>query len=254
MIHYRNGEHHSGGVVLDPAQPAFRYGAGFFETLYHDGSRALHLEAHLDRLFHSLRDCDVAYEAVDFERVIGQVVERNGLAGRPARVNIFYPVEGPTARPVVLAAPHEPRPDRMYRLCRCRDHHLSSLNAMKTTSYLFFHLALKRARARGFDDAALTDFDGNLLETTTGALLLAGEDGFVEMDTPYRLPSIALGLARTVLDARPAVVNVDDLPRYSHAYVLNSLVGMRPVVAIGETAFVPDESACRRVTGLVLGG
>ncbi|MEF2229830.1 MAG: aminotransferase class IV [Pseudodesulfovibrio sp.] len=253
MLHYRNGGFRSGGVNLDPAQPAFRYGAGFFETLYYNGSGVCHLERHLDRLFHGLRAFDIGYESVDFPGVVGEVLERNGLTGRPARVNIFYPIEEGGARPVVLAAPHDPQPRKTYRLCRCTDHHVSTLNGMKTTSYMFFHLALKRARDEGYDDVALTDFDGGLLETATGALLLAEGDGFVEMETPFRLPSIALDLARTVLAISPRPVNVADLSRFRHAYVLNSLVGMRPVVAIGEYAFAPDESACGRVVPLVLG-
>jgi len=254
MQHYRNRGFHDGGVTLDPTQPAFRYGAGFFETFYYNGSAVCHPERHLDRLFHGLRACGIRYESVDFPALADELLERNDLVGRPARINLFYLLEGDLARPVVMAVPHEPQPDRTYRLCRCADHHVSSLNAMKTTSYMFFHLALQRAREEGYDDAALTDLDGNLLETTTGALLLAGEGGFVETATPFRLPSIALDLARTVLDIAPRTVNVEDLSRFRHAYILNSMVGMRPVVAIGEYAFAPDEAACRRVSPLVLGG
>ncbi len=252
MIHYHKGKYSPEGVVLDPSQPAFRYGAGFFETVYFNGSRVCHLDLHLDRLFHALRAYNIRHEAVNFPVVINQLLDRNGLTARPARINIFYPMEEPEARPVILAVPHEAKPYKAYRLCRCKDHHLSSLNEHKTTSYMFFHLAMKQARARGFDDAALTDFDNNLLEATTGALLLAGEKGLIEPATPYKLPSIALKLARTVLDIAARPVNVDDLPHFNHAYILNSIVGMRPVVAIGETAFVPDGEACRKVTELVL--
>ena len=252
MIHFCKGRYSPEGVTLDPAQPAFRYGAGFFETVCYNGSRVCHLDLHLDRLFHALRAYDIPHAGEDFPAVIDQILDRNGLTGRPARINIFYPVEEPEARAVVLAAPYEAKPYKAYRLCRCSDHHVSSLNCHKTTSYMFFHLAMKQARARGFDDAALTDFGEHLLESTTGALLFAGEEGFVEPATDAKLPSVALGLARTVLDVTARPVNVDHLPHFRHAYLLNSMIGMRPVVAIGETAFVPDEEACRKVTELVL--
>lgn len=252
MIHFYKGKYCFEGVMLDPSQPGFRYGVGFFETICYNGSRVCHLDLHLDRLFHALRAYEIPHAGENFPEIIDQLLNRNGLAGKPARINIFYPVEEPEARAVVTAVPFEAKPYKAYRMCRCKDHHISTLNGHKTTSYMFFHLAMKQARARGFDDAALTDFDGGLLESTTGALLFSGEEGFVEPQTDWKLPSVALGLARTVLDVTARPVTVDDLPHYRHAYILNSMVGMRPVVAIGETAFVPDEEACRKVSGLVL--
>ncbi|QJB55995.1 aminotransferase class IV [Pseudodesulfovibrio sp. zrk46] len=252
MIHYYQGKYSHEGVALNPAAPAFRYGTGFFETIYYNGTKLCHLDRHLDRLLHSLRAYRIDHETIDFTEVIMQVINRNGLEGNPARINIFYPVEEPTAQPVILAAPYEPAPYKAYRLCICNDKHVSTLNAQKTTSYMFFHLALKQAKARGFDDAALFDFDNNLLEATTGAIVLRKNGNFVELDTEYKLPSTTLQLAKTVLDIQPESVNYDDLPQYRHAYLLNTLIGMRPIVAIGETAFVPDEEACRDVTELVL--
>lgn len=252
MIHYFMGRYSRDDIPLAPSAPGFRYGAGFFETICYNGRKACHLDLHLDRLLHSLRAYNIPYESVDFTEVIHQVVHRNGLEGEFARVNIVYPVQEPEAHPVILAAPFERKPYKAYRLCLCDDHHVSTLNAQKSTSYMFFHLAWKQAKARGFDDAALFDFDNNLLECTTGAILLRKGRNFYEMDTPYKLPSTTLKLAKQVLDIAPAVVNHDAMEQYSHAYILNSLIGMRPIVAIGETAFVPDEDECRAVTDLVL--
>lgn len=253
MIHYHDNGYTLEGVRMDPSSPAFRYGAGFFETLYYNGREVCHLERHLDRVLSSLRDYDVPYTTVDFEEVIAQVLNRNGLTGQTARVNIFYPIEAEVASPVVTAAPHDPKPYKAYRLCICEDHHISTLNGQKTMSYMFFHLALRRARARGFDDAALFDLEDNLLEATTGALVFKKDRQFVCVDSPYRLPSTALALATEVLDIIPVRMPLDVLPTFRHAYILNSIIGMRPVVAIGETAFVPDDDACKRVMEAVLG-
>lgn len=252
MIHYFKDEYSREGVCLDPSAPAFRYGAGFFETIYYNGHKLCHLDMHLDRLLHSLRAYRVDYESVDFEPIIHQVINRNGLVGETARINIFYPIETEGAHPVVLAVRHEPAPYKAYRLCICNDRHVSSLNAQKTTSYMFFHLAIKQARARGFDDAALIDFDNNLLEATTGALILEKDGDFFQMDSPYRLPSTALAVAETIIEVLPKTISLDELGAYRHAYILNSIIGMRPVVAIGETAFIPDEDVCRKVTEAVI--
>lgn len=254
MIHFANNTLSDNAVALDPASPGFRYGAGFFETIYFNGRSLCHLDLHLDRLLGSLRVHDIPYQAVDFEEVIHSVLAANGLDAAPARVNIVYPAGTDTAQPVILAAPYEPKPYKAYRLCVCEEHHVSSLNAHKTTSYMFFHLAFRQARARGFDDAALFDFDNHLLEATTGALLLRKNGAYYQTHTPYKLPSTALALAGSVLDIVSKPVSLNDLEQYRNAYILNSLVGMRPVVAIGETAFVPDEAGCEAASRVILGG
>lgn len=252
MIHFADGTLNSGPVALDPASPGFRYGAGFFETLYYNGSRLCYLDAHLDRLLGSLRAHGIPYQGVDFEAVIDSVLAANRLDTSPARVNIVYPVGADEARPVILAAPHEPHPYKAYRLCICEERHVSTLNAHKTTSYMFFNLALRQARARGFDDAALFDFDDRILESTTGALLFKKNGEYFQPHTRYKLPSTALALAGTVLPILSKPISLGDLEQYRHAYILNSLIGMRPVVAIGETAFIPDEAACEAPTRLIL--
>jgi 4-amino-4-deoxychorismate lyase len=253
MIHYHNNGYTLEPVRLEPTAPAFRYGAGFFETIYYNGSEIRHLDRHLDRIFHSLRAFDVEYETVDFEEVIGQVLNRNGLVGQTARVTVFYPMEDRGASPVITATPHDPKPYKAYRLCVCEDRHISTLSAHKTTNYMFFHLALRRATSRGFDDAALFDLDDNLLEATTGALVLKKEGTFVTVDSPHILPSTTLELARKEFDILPVRLPLEDLPSFRHAYILNSVIGMRPVVAIGETAFIPDDETCSAVMDKVLG-
>ncbi|NDV19941.1 aminotransferase IV [Pseudodesulfovibrio sp. JC047] len=253
MIHFYKNEYTLGPVKLDPTMPAFRYGAGFFETLYYNGQNVCHLDLHLDRVFHSLRSFDIPYETVDFKTIIEQVINRNGLTGQTARINIFYPMGTDSASPVITAAPHTPKPYKAYRLCVCNDHHISTLNNHKTTNYMFFHLAMRQAKARGFDDAALFDFRENLLEATTGALIFKKDTSFVTTKSPHKLQSTALSIAMNTLDILPERISMESLDSYRSAYILNSIVGMRPVVAIGETAFVPDDDTCQTVMKAVIG-
>ncbi|EGB15504.1 aminotransferase class IV [Pseudodesulfovibrio mercurii] len=253
MIHYKDGGYGLEGVRLDPAGGAFRFGAGLWETVYYNGRELCHLDRHLDRLLHGLRSYGLEYATVDFPAVAGQVLNRNGLEGRPARVDIVYPVDGRAASPVLTAEAVEPKPYKAFRLCVCEDRHVSALNAVRTTNGMFRFLALRQATARGFDDAALFDLGGNVLEAAGGALVFEKQGQFVCVDSPYCAPSVALDLARTVLDILPVRVPSADLESFRHAYLLNSLIGMRPVVAVGETAFVPDDAACDRVSPLILG-
>jgi 4-amino-4-deoxychorismate lyase len=253
VIHYKDGGYHLEGVRLNPEGSAFRFGAGLLETVYYNGRDLCHLGRHLDRLLHGLRAYGLAYTTVDFSQVAGQVLNRNGLEGGPARVDIVYPVEGGVASPVILAEAVEHKPYKAFRLCLCEDRHVSALSGHKTTNGMFAFLAQHRAMVRGFDGATLFDLDDNVLESTAGALVFEKQGQFVCVDSPYRLPSIALDLARTVLDILPVRVPLSELPSFRHAYLLNSLIGMRPVVAVGETAFVPDDAACGKVSPLVLG-
>lgn len=254
MIYYASGKLLKGPMPFDPTVPGFRYGAGFFETVYYNGDALCHLDLHLDRLLGSLRVHGMPHHAVNFEKIIHTVLERNSLGDSPARVNIIYPAANVESLPVILASPYESQPYKAYRLCVCEDRHVSTLNAHKTTSYMFFHLAWQQAKARGFDDAALFDFDNHLLEATTGAILLKKNGDYVQTLTPYKLPSTALALAGNVIDIVSKPIGLDSLDEYRHAYLLNSLIGMRPIVALGETAFVPDEEPCEAVTKFILGG
>lgn len=254
MIHFAGGKLTESPIPLSPTAPGFRYGAGYFETLYYNGRDVCHLELHLDRLLGSLRSHGFAYRAIDFAAVINQVIKANGLTGTTARINIVYPVTTPEAMPVILAAPYEPSPYKAYRLCICEDRHVSTLNAHKTNSYMFFHLALRLAKANGFDDAALFDFDDHLLEAATGAILLSKNGDFFQTLTPYKLPSTAQSLAGEKIHIQSKPIGMNNLHEYRHAYLLNSLIGMRPIVAIGETAFVPDEGECEEITKYILGG
>lgn len=254
MIYFAHGKFAHGPMAVDPASPGFRYGVGFFETLYYNGSQLCHLGLHLDRLIDSLRAHNIPYQAADFEQIITDVLARNSLEASPARVNIVYSAERNEAHPIVMAAPYDPQPQKTYRLSICEEHHVSSLNAHKSNSYLFFHLARQRALSRGFDDAALFDLGDNLLESTCGAILLKKDGAFFQTRTPYKLPSTALALAETILDIDSKAISLNELGSYDHAYLLNSLIGMRPIIALGETAFAEDWRPCEAVSKVVLAG
>lgn len=252
MIHYYKNRYHEGDVFLSPASPAFRFGTGFFETILYNGKKVCHFDRHSARIHSSLDHFCIPYEPVPFEEIIPLLLEKNNLTGRSARINIFYPVAGSITTPVVTAAPYERITDRVYRLAYSPDHHISSLNAHKTMAYMFFNLAHARAIAEGFDDALLTDLNGHVLETTTAALLFKKDGKFLEPNTPHKLPSIALELARSHIEVESQHIGFEMLSGMEHVYALNSLVGMRPVVGIGgEAEFEPDEKPCREITRLI---
>lgn len=256
MIHWRGGGLHEGGVRLDIGSPAFRYGAGLFETILWNGRGPSRLDAHLARLRASLAHFGLVAEPVDYPAVIAEVVRANGLAGRQARVNIIAPLEDEDAAiaPLVTAAPFDPpAPDRTYSLRLAPPATLGSLALHKSMNYMLCYLERRAARALGQDDAVLTQPGGIVVEATTAALLFGDGDCFCTPTGGCRLPSTTLAAVRDILPVRDCTVRAGELRSFRHAYLLNSLLGMRPVSVIGSHAFTPDFATCERCNPVLLG-
>ncbi|WP_421901073.1 aminotransferase class IV [Maridesulfovibrio sp.] len=240
MIYFRNGELLEDEVRLDFAQPAFRTGYGFFETLCWNGSKICHLDLHLQRARKSLAEFNVAEESLDYETVIREVVKANGLENEFARVNIFFPVEQGLTLPIVCAIPFEYVPHRSWTLRPNQHIFLTPLMAHKSTNRMDYLNAWKTAQADGFDDALLQDFAGNVLESSFASLLFRVGDAFFEPQTDFKLPGTAQIVAARHIEIDGAEINLSQIEQFDHAYALNSLGGMIPVTAIGEVIFEPD--------------
>ncbi|MDY7001019.1 MAG: aminotransferase class IV [Thermodesulfobacteriota bacterium] len=254
MIYYYKDALHSGRISLEIQGPAFRFGLGFFETLFFNGKEVRLLDAHLKRLFASLDAYQIPYHAPDFEGLIPLVLKKNSLERGFARVNIYYPVdkEGVPAEPVVAAFPYSPKPDKTYALeISPRPFH-SPLGAHKSMNYMYYHLERAAALRNGFDDALITDPRGRLLETSTASLLFYDHESFVSPASENKLPGTAEAMAASMLTPKARPLGVQDLPSFKHAYVLNSLIGMKPVTRIGDLEFKPDAEPCEAVSRQVL--
>lgn len=249
IVHFK-GAFREGPVPLDPWAPALRFGLGAFETLFYSGRVLCRLEAHLERLGRALDALGLVPEPQDHRAVLTEVLRRNGLEGRAARVNLFCleEAEGAQAPFLSMAAPYDPEPAPPLRLRPCPDHHESWLCGHKTMNHAPFILARRRAQALGFDDALLLDRDGLVLETATAAVVLARNGRLAAPASLHRLPSLALAAAREVLEIAEASVRLEDLAAADHVYVCNSLLGMRPVAAVGNREYPPDEKTCALAT------
>lgn len=252
IVHFK-GRFREGPLCLDPGAPGLRFGLGAFETLLHNGRALCRLEAHLERLGRALQSLGLVPEPQDHRAVLAEVVRRNGLEGRAAKVNLFCleEAEGAPALFLSTAAPHDPAPLPPLRLRPCPDFHESWLCGHKTINHAPFILARRRARALGFDDALLLDRAGLVLETATAAVVLARDGRLLTPASSLRLPSLALAAAREVLDIAAQPVRLEDLAVADHVYVCNSLMGMRPVAAIGDWEFPPDEGVCAEATRFI---
>lgn len=256
MIHWRGGALRKGGVRLDVGSPAFRYGIGFFETILWNGHGPSRLDAHLARMQASLAHFGLAAEQVDYAAVIAEVVHANGLSGRQARVNIMASLEKEDAAlaPLVAAVPFDPpAPDRAYSLRLAPPAMPGALALHKSMNYMQCYLERRAARAQSRDDTVLTLPGGMVTEATTAALLFGDGRSFCTPADGCRLPSTTLAAVRHMLPVSDRTVRVGDLHTHRHAYLLNSLLGMRPVSHIGPHALVPDFATCERCNPVLLG-
>lgn len=240
MIYYRKGKLCREEVGLDLSQPAFRTGYGFFETLCWNGRIVCHLDLHLKRARKSLDEFGIIEEAVDYHEAISEVITANKLSDRFGRVNIFFPVEQGRTFPVICAVPFDYITMREWRLYQSKDVFLTSLMQHKSMNRMAYLNAWREATDKGFDDALLTDFDGNVLESSFASLLFRKGSAFFEPQTDYKLPGTAQEIASNHISIEPAVINIADVGEFEHVYALNSLGGMIPVTAIGNVEFEAD--------------
>lgn len=255
MIYYRQGELHDGGVRQDIASPAFRFGVGLFETLLYNGTSLCRLQSHLTRAEDGLEYFGFLPEETDYEAAIFRVLEANGLAHTSARVNIFFPVddEGGNVSPVITAAQYQPQPEKTYRLTLASVSVQHPYFAHKSMNYMFHWMERRAARLQGFDDAVLTQQGGVLLETTSAALVFSDGVNFCVPSSMDKLESTALEAAREVLTIHGCTVRAHTAGTFKHAYVLNSLIGMRPVTSLNGVLYEADEISCKNVTAVICG-
>ncbi len=252
MIYFRKGKLTEELIGLDLAQPAFRTGYGFFETIAWNGNKICHLDLHLARARKSLAQFNLIEEAIDYRKAILDVVEANKLENEFARVNIFFPAERRRTFPIVSAVPFEYISDRVWSLKPNTDIFLSSLMQHKTMNRMSYLNAWQDAVDSGFDDALLLDFEGNILESSFASLLFQEGDRFIEPQTEYKLPGTAQFIAAKHILIESEPVQLASINQYDHVYALNSLGGMIPISAIGEAKFKTNHTVSDKLSNYIL--
>lgn len=259
MIAWHQGLYIEDRVALHLAGGAFRCGLGVFETILARGGAPLGLGRHLARLAVSLDALGIAHQGLNLEETHGHIVEvvrRNGL--ETARVNIFRYQDQPEspAATLITAAPYAVVSRAARRLTVYPQVQASYLSAHKTMANLHPRLAWEYARQRGFDDAVLAGPSAAggqagkpsmVLECATAALLFSDGQRFFTPATPFKLPSLALEAACGVLPVQECSIVLGDLGRFRHAYALNSLIGIQPVLQIDDVTYDEDFAACAAV-------
>jgi branched-subunit amino acid aminotransferase/4-amino-4-deoxychorismate lyase len=226
------------GLGVSPLNGGFMLGHGLFETIKVAAGKPLFLNDHFARMDRAARALGLAFSGG--EPLAGRcraVVKANKLGQGNLKVVLFAD-EGRASELIVARPNAYGREDyeRGFRLrTRVEDRSPSGLQRFKTLNYLANILALRGAKAAGFDDALFLSTSNLVLE---GAIttVFAVERGSV-VTPPLSLgllPGVARGNVFNLLGegAREESLTRERLLAADEVFVTNALLGVMPVSRI----------------------
>lgn len=243
---------------VDPSAPALSVGElstqrgdGIFESIGVIDGHPQETQAHLDRLAHSARLCDLpephleqwraaialAAQACEPGESVIKLILSRGVEHGPA------PTAWVTAAPAADNSAVRRNGVRVVTLDRGIDSGAADraawlLLGAKTLSYAVNMAAIREAKRRGADDALFVSSDGIVLEAPTASIVLRFGDDFV---TPAPGAGILHGttqlsafewIASQGFEASYRTVRVEELRTADAAWLLSSVRLAAPIVAI----------------------
>ena len=246
-----------------------QYGFGFFETIRSLAGRQALLGDHLARFHRSWKELfRLPGPDVDWQAVIKQVLEANGLGNSSARLKIMAAF-GTRHRPpfdynlVVSAKPYVHRLKALgvagldlvtYPLAR-----QSPLAAHKSLNYLYYHKAGDWARKQGGHEALVLNPDGTVSETNTANLLLVYGNTLIRPISTAALPGVMTACVTRLLagrgyDIQQKTVRHRDLRSAEGVFLTNALMGLVPVASLdGDQLAEKDTLPWRRINNEIIG-
>jgi branched-chain amino acid aminotransferase len=237
-------------AAIDPADRGFLLGDGLCETLRAYGGQVPWLDRHLDRLAAGAAVLAIPLPALDLTAAVAETLGANGLDAADAALRITL-TRGPGPRG--LLPPAKPRPTLMIAahplqspadapvrtmIAATRRNEHSPLANLKSLNYLDNVLARREAAAAGADDGLLLNTAGRLASASAGNLFLVRQRTLL---TPPLSEGVLPGITRAVvlelapdlgLTAVATPLEPDQLDQAHEAFVTNSLIELRPLVAV----------------------
>ena len=245
-IVYRNGRPVSASISI--FDPIVGRGDGCFEAFCSYQGRPFGLAEHLARLTRSAEAMGIPLPPVPY---IGEWARRAAAEQGDGIVRIYASPgteeDGPGLYVMAMPLPEFPAEYRLLPVSA--PWHPGGadweLAGVKSLSYAPNMAAARAAEAAGFDDAVLISREGAVLEGPTLSVLWA-VDGVVET------PSLDLGILASVtrgialfharendIEVREGRFPLERLAEASEVAVLSSVREVKPVLAVGDTAFEP---------------
>lgn len=265
-------------TMVDAAAPALSVGElstqrgdGVFESIGVVDSHAQEVVAHLERLAHSARLCDLPVPHQEqWRQAIAVAAAECGEGEWVIKLILSRGVEhGPTPTAWVTASAASDftaaRVDgiRVVTLDRGYDLHVAErapwlLLGAKTLSYAVNMAALREAHRREADDAIFLSSDGFVLEAPTASLILRVGDRFV---TPAPNGGILHGttqlsvyehLSERGFEVGYAEIPAADLPKADAAWLVSSVRLAAPITAADDAALPVDHALTAELNAYLL--
>jgi branched-subunit amino acid aminotransferase/4-amino-4-deoxychorismate lyase len=256
---WTDGEWHLAEDAGHPLQSkALFYGAGCFETLLLRSGCLLHPDLHRERMERGLAWMGVPdLQMPDLKGafgLLGEVARTSGMSDSTGSYRIQASLLGgrgygdmksvPVQLTMTTSTVHEPRPAVRLTIVRTRTVPSGCRPAdLKLSNTLHYMKAKQEAGELGYDDSILLSCRGNLAETSI-ANLFWRSGGIVYTPSPdcHILPGIMRSVVWKCLDKMGVPVVEGQfrprrLERAEEVWVTNSLVGIQPVEAVGDTLY-----------------
>jgi 4-amino-4-deoxychorismate lyase len=251
-VHWVNGKKGGG---ISPLDRGLRYGDGLFETVLITNGGAILWGRHLQRLLRGCESLALNVDSRSIEAHFFQFLAQLSDADRVSAIARITVSRGPGAhgyRPQRTTEPtfivsfdkHVYVASESLRLCRCKvaavNH--SGLAGIKHLNRLANVLAAGELEDGGHDEGVMCLDDGSVISGVMSNLFIV-KDGCL-LTPKLSLAGVA-GTARSlVIDVLAPELNVTcdettlsyhDLLQADEIFMCNSVMGIRPVAALGET-------------------
>jgi branched-chain amino acid aminotransferase len=250
---------------MDPADRAFKYGDGLFETILLHENQPLNFSAHMARLLHGAAVLGLDHDPAQWKRTFEEAIATLAVEGarswgrlrlqvwRHSLGNYGPDEDGVHACLEWHALEGDPwQQANAQRLGVCHDAPVvqSALSSLKSCSALAYVYAARQARRAGFDDALLRNsVDGGIAEASAANVFLVRGPHLI---TPHLrsgcLPGtvreeVLAAVQRLGLELRMQRIDLLDLAEADEIFLTNAIRGLVPVASVEGSAFTPKGHA-----------
>ena len=218
--------------------PGFQFGAGFFTTMKYDNGKFHFLHEHITRLENSLKTYGYNISPVNYEKVLWELVERNGL--KSARIKIIF-FEGDGRELSIYIELCELKIEKNPKRLLIAEHRRGNNPIYNHKSLNFFENIYyhRQALKIGYSDFLFLDFNDNILETCYSNIFFIKDNLII---TPQASLPILDGIIRQNLLNNPMPgysieernIKVEDISQFTGCFTTNSI---QEIVDVREIKF-----------------
>ncbi|MCC5946666.1 MAG: aminotransferase class IV [Bernardetiaceae bacterium] len=229
--------------ILDISNRAFRYGDGFFETVYYSKGIMPLWSFHVSRIESSLQILDMGSLQEDLLLEINKLIPKIAKTYRirltfVRRAGGFYAPTQQAYDFLIEASVHEDSlwelSTKTYNFGICEGVRLVADNysGLKRTAALPYVMAAHQAQREGWDEVLLRNSEGRLCEASRGNIFYLDKNN--TWHTPPLSEACVAGVCRaSILQAMPNVlqtpIDTTDWAEAKAAFVSNALRGLQPL-------------------------